>query len=208
MTIKSNLKKFWAFLWDDNSALSWIVVLIIAFILIKFVVFPGAGWLLGTDLPVVAVISHSMEHPAGDKWIESSAYCSTGPCTQEAWYLENNISYAEFEKFPFKHGFNKGDIMILIGKAPDEIVKGDVIVFNSRKDYPIIHRVVNVYEEYGVLFFATKGDNNALQLVDAEINEKRIPASQIRGVAALRIPLLGYLRIWVTDIVTDIRGIF
>ena len=59
---KKNLKKFWHFIWEEDSLLSWIVNIIIAFILIKFIVYPGLGYLLATTHPVVAVVSESMEH--------------------------------------------------------------------------------------------------------------------------------------------------
>ena len=35
---------------------------VLAFVLIKFIIYPGAGLIMGTRLPVVAVVSESMEH--------------------------------------------------------------------------------------------------------------------------------------------------
>ena len=58
---RKQLKKIWYFIWDD-SIWSWIVNIILAFVLIKFVVYPGLGFLLNTSHPVVAVVSSSMEH--------------------------------------------------------------------------------------------------------------------------------------------------
>jgi len=66
---KKFLKKFWHFIWEEDSLASWIVNVILAFILIKFIVYPGLGFLLSTTHPVVAVVSGSMEHNANfDIW--------------------------------------------------------------------------------------------------------------------------------------------
>ena len=59
---KQQLKKAWKFFWDSDSTLSWVLNLVVAFILIKFLVYPGLGLALGTDFPIVAVVSESMEH--------------------------------------------------------------------------------------------------------------------------------------------------
>ena len=56
------LKKIWNFIWHDNSVWSWLVNVILAFVLVKFVIYPGLGFLLHTTHPVVAVMSSSMEH--------------------------------------------------------------------------------------------------------------------------------------------------
>ena len=56
------IKGFWNFIFYDNSWQSWIVSLVLAFILIKFVLYPGLGFILGTGYPVVAVVSESMDH--------------------------------------------------------------------------------------------------------------------------------------------------
>ena len=60
--VKKVLKGIWYFIWEDNSFWSWIVNIILAFVLIKFIVYPGLGFLLGTGFPIVAVISGSMDH--------------------------------------------------------------------------------------------------------------------------------------------------
>ena len=62
MNTKDSFKKTWRFIWHDDSWASWFVNIIIAFILVKFLIYPGLGFILGTTHPVVAVISGSMEH--------------------------------------------------------------------------------------------------------------------------------------------------
>ncbi len=203
--VKKALKKAWRFIWHSNSLASWIVNIILAFLLIKFVFYPGISLLVGTSVPVVAVISNSMEQPSN--WEDSQAICSNGRCTQEEWYLEKGITPNEFADFPFSKGFNKGDIMLVRGKKPEEINIGDVIVFESGKSIPIIHRVVNIFEEDEERFFETKGDNNAGQIKNQFIDENRIPADDVFGVAYGKIPYLGYVKILFTDyVVAPITG--
>ena len=65
----SFLKKTWDFIWNSNSVWSWILNVVLAFILVKFILYPGFGFLLQTSHPVVAVMSGSMEHNGNfDEW--------------------------------------------------------------------------------------------------------------------------------------------
>jgi len=189
---KQFLKRTWRFIWEDDSLLSWIVNVVLAFILIKFIVYPGLGFALSTSHPIVAVVSGSMEHDEGnfDNWWDSAAECPQ-ECTQEQWYSHLGISKQEFREFSFKNGFNKGDIMLLKGTKTKNINVGDVIVFQSSlKREPIIHRVVEINDE-GSLIFETKGDNNAMKGgIDKNIHE-----NNVIGKAVLRIPYLGWVKI-------------
>ncbi len=179
---KRYLKKIWYFIWEDDSLLSWIVNVVLAFLLIKFLIYPGLGLMLGTNYPIVAVISGSMEHDDGfDDWWDSKSN----------WYEERNITKAQFKEFSFKNGFNKGDIMVLYGKKPENIKTGDILVFQSslRPD-PIIHRVIEIKHD-GEYQFTTKGDHNA----DTYPFEKDVSEDQAIGTAVFRIPFLGYIKI-------------
>ena len=60
--LKKLWKKTWYFIWDDDSIYSWLVNVVLAFVLIKFIVYPVLGLLLQTNYPIVAVVSSSMEH--------------------------------------------------------------------------------------------------------------------------------------------------
>ena len=183
--IKKLLKKTWYFIWEDNSIWSWIVNIILAFVLIKFIVYPGLGFLLSTTHPVVAVVSGSMEHDAGfDDWWEKN----------KDWYLKNEINEEQFRQFSLKNGFNKGDIMILIGKDAENVMVGDVMVFMSGKKDPIIHRVVKKIQNEGIIHFQTKGDNNKDSIKTSQLDETNITDDRIIGKAVLRIPLLGYIK--------------
>ncbi|MBI2546644.1 signal peptidase I [Candidatus Woesearchaeota archaeon] len=181
--VKQLLKRFWHFIWEEDSVWSWLANIAIAFVLIKFIVYPGLSLVLGTTHPIVAVVSGSMEHPDDfDAWWEQ----------HEQFYQSFGIAKEEFRGYRFPHGFNKGDIMVLRGIEPKDIKKGDVIVFNGGKSDPIIHRVVNSWEENNVYYFQTKGDNNPRSLPGIET---RIKEDLVIGKASVRIPLLGYIKL-------------
>ena len=196
---KQVLRKIWYFIWEDDSIWSWIANIVLAFVLIKFIVYPGLGYLLQTSHPVVAVVSESMEHNSGF----SNWWAKGGD-----WYSKNQITKEEFEKFPFRNGFNKGDIMILKGKKPENILVGNVIVFWSSKKDPIIHRVVKKWKEDGKYYFQTKGDNyrtNQISIKSVSLDETRISEDQIVGNAIGRVPMLGYIKIWFVELINFIR---
>ena len=218
MDLVDNLKKIWNFLWNDDSLLSWVVNIVLAFILIKFIVYPGLGFLLSTTHPVVAVVSESMEHktvPACANINSQSGKCENYRyilCDKSydvkqrvnydffwkdcgGWYEERGISKNDFTEFRFNHGFNKGDIMVLRGKKVEDIEIGETIVFKSRKPDPIIHRVVQINNNGGEIKFQTKGDHNDKSFEDSLIDETNIGEENIIGTAVFRIPLLGYIKI-------------
>jgi signal peptidase I len=200
--LKHYLKKIWWFIWESDSIWSWIVNIILAFILIKFIVYPGLGLMLQTTHPIVAVVSGSMEHDGSfDQWWASQAYCQT-TCAQADWYSEIGITKEQFKKFPFKNGFNKGDIMILWGTPAEKLKIGDILVFQSQsKPDPIIHRIIKIEKNDNIYYFQTKGDHN----IDSyeQIGETNISQDITVGYkkyeksskAVIRIPLLGYVKI-------------
>ena len=59
-------KRFWRFIWYDDSALSYILNFAFAFVVIKFLFFPAIGFALNNDYPIVAIVSGSMEHKIVD----------------------------------------------------------------------------------------------------------------------------------------------
>lgn len=204
---KSTMQKIWYFIWYDDSILSWIVNVILAFLIVKFVFYPLLSLTLGTSLPLVAVTSPSMEHRP---MIENNMNVMCGVPTQETgrqniddwwstcgpWYEENkNITLQDFRNFPLRNGFNKGDIILL--RSPRNLEVGDVIVFESGKKYPIIHRTVKITDDA----IMTKGDNNAGLIRDSELDETNIQREALLGKAYARIPYLGYIKIWFTDFI-------
>lgn len=198
---KSRFGKVWHFIWHEDSVESWLINIVLAFILIKYVVYPGLGIVFATSYPIVAVVSGSMHHGMGfeDYW------ANTGE-----WYEESGISQEMFNKFPMHNGFNKGDIMLLRGVSISNVDVGDIIVFKSHRQKPrpdpIIHRVVNKSVENGVYVLQTKGDNYRTNRVSIDgcdmsgcLDETDILDSQIIGKAFIRVPYLGYVKIWAVD---------
>lgn len=162
--------------------LSWVVNVVIAFILIKFLVYPGMGFALGTTHPVVAVVSSSMEHSGVDFdtwWAQNGDF-----------YVAQGITEDQFREFGLVNGFNKGDIMVLTGPEPQDIKDGDVIVFANQP--PIIHRVIDIDRQDGMFLYTTKGDNNRVILPI----ERNIPEDHVLGRAWIRVPYLGFVKIW------------
>ncbi len=190
------LKKTWHFIWHEDSALSWIVNIILAFIIIKFLLYPGLGLVLSTTHPIVAVVSSSMEHDAGfDKWWQEN----------ENFYRGFNINRDEFSEFRFKNGFNKGDIMVLGSGRPEKIDVGDTIVYMSGRPDPIIHRVIEKKQVDGEWVFQTKGDNNADQIKTSALDETKVLEEHIIGRALFRVPLLGYIKILFVEVIDIFR---
>ncbi len=184
---KEILKKAWHFIWHEDSVASWIVNIVLAFIIVKYVVYPGLGFLLGTGFPIVAVVSGSMEHGPGfnDWWQQASCKSLAGAYSQGEWYLAHNITKEQFSSFSFTNGFNKGDVMIL--RSAKQVGIGEVLVFRANTPFdPIIHRVVAQDT-----VFKTKGDHNC----DSGAFEQVIIPEQVLGKAVIRIPWIGWVKI-------------
>jgi len=174
--IEESLKKFWKFLRKDSWG-SFAVTLLIAFIVIKFVFFPGLALITGTSLPIVIVESCSMYHH--DAGFENTF---TSPI-----YEKYGINIADTSGWDFPNGFSKGDLIFVVRAKDIEV--GDVIVFHGGAANPLIHRVVETGETY-----STKGDNyvtNSKQL-PSELN---IREDQIIGKALFRVPVVGWAKL-------------
>lgn len=179
------LKNHWLYklAFEDDSFMGWVVHLLVAFLIIKYAVYPVLGVLLGTQFPIVAVVSCSMDHGSGfDDWWASPAFGGT----QAEVYAKYNITKEQFLDFPMKRGFWKGDLMILNSAKKSDI--GDIIVFFSPYNAePIIHRVISETENS----FITKGDGNSAP--DAVLD--KASKQQVVGKALLRIPFAGWLKV-------------
>ena len=140
---------------------------------------------LSTDMPVVAVVSQSMQHDHAQQ-------------TYYGW-LENNLGYGQeyIKSWPVPTGFFVGDMPIVQGAGEYEV--GDVVVYSIPCDlypnqckYPTIHRIIKINED-GT--YQTKGDNNPHQL----LYEFRISGEQIHGRVIFIIPKLGYFKVILTN---------
>ncbi len=181
-------RKVYHFLFKEDSLLSWVVNILLAFIIVKFLIYPGLALVLGSDLPLVAVISGSMEHEGLeiDEWWSEN----------EGWYMGNSIEKEDFLGFKFVNGFDKGDVMVL-GSAENYEV-GDVLVYvSSTHQYPIIHRLTGVNEDGSLQI---KGDNNS----DADPGS--IVPEQVIGKALYRIPKIGWVKLAVVELYEKVVG--
>jgi hypothetical protein len=186
-----SLKKIWYFIWREDSWSSWVVNVVLAIIIVKFLIYPGLGLLLGTNFPVVAVVSCSMQHHEGNCWPD--AYMKSAGSLEDLkrsmakpkvlcgltsekpeqsldyweacgeWYDDRYITQEDFKQFPQNNGFSIA---------------------------PIIHRVVSIKEEEGRKFYKTKGDYNERSYAF----EESIGEERIHGKVLLKVPYLGWVK--------------
>lgn len=206
MSLKSKARAVFEFIWEEDSLASWLVNVLLAFVLIKFLLYPGLGWALGTPAPIVAVVSGSMEHDGNFNSFWNEPLCCNSACSksevQGRFYEQRNISQELFTSFSFVNGFNKGDIMILYDASTARL--GDVIVYmTATRSDPIIHRVIDVKEEDGKMFFWTKGDHNC----NIGSFENRISEDNVIGKAVWRVPLLGWVKIFAVGLLQAFMGV-
>jgi len=84
--------------------------------------------------------------------------------------------------------FNVGGLVVIKPADAREIKTGDVISFKLPGiDTPICHRVIDIENIKGNLFFQTKGDANEEPDIDL------VPADSVTGKAILHIPYAGRL---------------
>ena len=187
--MKKTWKEIWNFLWKDDSWESFIASAAIVLIVGKFILIPALGFILGTQLPVVAVVSSSMDHGVldFDQWWEQN----------QEYYREFGINKDEFKEAKFSNGFKKGDAILSVGEDFVDLKIGDVIIFKtSARNDPIIHRIVKI----GDGWVGTKGDNNLNQF----FFEQRIPSENIIGVAKARAPLLGWVKVGFLELINKL----
>lgn len=153
-----------------------IIGLIMAFLLNQTL-----GFALSTDLPVVAVVTSSMQH---DETIQITHY----------QWLEENLGYDKeyIDSWPIPNGFSVGDMPIVQGL--EEYKVGDVIVYTAPgQNVPIIHRIIKINDD-GT--YMVKGDRNSNLLPF----ENSIAKDQIHGKVIFIIPKLGYFKVFVSKI--------
>ena len=183
--------KVWNFLWNDDSLLSWIVSLALAFIIVKFIFFPLLSLVFASSLPLVVVESGSMHHPGSFIGNTISLQDNFLLWWNEKgnWYEDKNITEQQAEAWPFKTGLEIGDIVVVSGRG--KIKLGDIIIFNADQKHPLIHRVISIKNIDGKIFYSTKGDNNQGQLS----SEQNISEEQVLGKALFKVPKLGWIKL-------------
>ena len=188
---RSQAQKIWKIL---NNGFTGYVFYIFLGIVAAIVLTNFLGIALETSVPLVAVVSGSMDHGINDEGYPCDKKVPGYTENFESWwtlcdftYEDFNLTEQEFSEFPFSNGLKRGDIAVLQNNNGIEV--GDIIVYNiPSQGIPIIHRVV---AENGDGTYQTKGDHNPGQ----NNYETSISADQIRGKAIFVIPYLGYLRV-------------
>ena len=220
--IKENVKKAWNWVWNSNSVWSWLVALLIIFIVVKFIFFPTLSLIMGTSLPLAGVESSSMDHQIVKDQGDSLTLCGNTYTKENkeyvnfnkywevcgTWYENQNLTKETFSEFPLKNGFKKGDVIIVYGRFTPEL--GDIIIFKpnpqSTAPRPIIHRIIKINEDGS---YQTKGDHNEIQLTGSNrygTDETKITQEQVVGKAVIKIPFLAWPKIWFTDLINALRS--
>lgn len=143
----------------------------------------GSQVLLNTKYPALAVVSGSMDTISDGQ--------------TPGW------------THPFAHTLQIGDLIIVQGVNPANLSaaypNSDVIVFHN-PDNPnelIVHRIVAEEEINGTYYFETKGDGNSLYRWPAAIPSSDydfwgwVPQNLVVGKVAMRIPLIGYVVLFI-----------
>ena len=214
------IKKFWKWMWNSDSILSYFAVLVFAIVFFKFLLFPVLGFVFNNDYPLVAIVSGSMEHKAVyNNYINKAEVCGknlnyskTTSLDFDSWwdicgdyYVDNyNISKKQFSTFEYKNGLNIGDVLVLaMWKKAEEIEVGDNLVFIPKDKRffeiygPVIHRIVKKETIENETYFTTKGDHNAYSNKDFE---EKLSDENLIAVPILRVPFLGYPKFMLNEI--------
>jgi len=221
---QNSLKRFWKWLWESDSWWSYLVFLLIVFVIIKFIFLPGLGLIFGTQLPLAIVESSSMDHNSLEYCLKAEQATSNGKLIVTCTQWSNNDYEICGKKFPSSSYFNIDNYWDTCGKWYEDrnitkeqfssfkfkngFRKGDIIIIFGRKDInlgsiiifdagrsnPIIHRVISLSP------LQTKGDHNSDQLAE----EKSINENQIVGVAVGRIPYLGWAKLFFAETLNKI----
>ncbi|MCF7910394.1 signal peptidase I [Candidatus Pacearchaeota archaeon] len=185
--LKKLWEKFWFLFWKDESLKGFLFAIVILLIFVKLIFLPMASLISGTELPLAIVESCSMHHKGGflftnfDNWWEN----------HNSKYSNYMINKLDFQEFPFRNGFTKGDILLIWGADPEKLKIGDIIIFEAGQKNPVIHRIIDITQNPNSeeLIFSTIGDNNPSQLSI----EKQITEDQIMGRAIFKIaPYAGW----------------
>lgn len=95
-----------------------------------------------------------------------------------------------------KPTFERGDLIFVKGvDSPDQIMQGDIIVFQFQGDSETkVHRVVEIVTQDNELQFRTKGDN---PITNPTPDSRLVKFEEVKGKAIFWIPKLGYISLWI-----------
>lgn len=88
----------------------------------------------------------------------------------------------------------KGDAVILKKVKKNQVLKKDDIIAYGKDKLIIVHRIVEVHNNNGVVTYVTKGDaNNGND--GAEVAQKNV-----KGIVEFKIPYIAYPTVWLTEL--------
>ncbi len=90
----------------------------------------------------------------------------------------------------------RGDAIIVekVSKKTVDSLQKDMIVAFSENGKIVTHRIISIEMEDGVEYIITKGDNNNTKDITKKVK------SDIIGIVRIRIPLLGYPSVEISEI--------
>ena len=88
--------------------------------------------------------------------------------------------------------YYRGDAVIYQKTDAQNIKKGDILVFEYNSSV-ITHRVVNIINNGGTLYFQTKGDNN--EKADLEL----VNEDNVLGKVRYIVKYVGYPTVWLNE---------
>lgn len=213
---------------SGNKITEWIVYIASAFVF-ALIFYSAAGFLLGTTTPLVVVVSGSMEPNLyrGDvillqgvsgeqlkapeiqlnyptlKGIPvnsfAESFCS-GSLSQDLIacdsykqaYIQGKAGLEDFrvEKIFF-------DEKNILGVKKE----GDIVVYNSDRGIPVIHRAIAKLKAQDGFYILTKGDSVKNPLIDQDTSLSLYPVQvkELQGKSIFRIPLIGYVKLILFD---------
>lgn len=202
----------------NNEAINWIIYLISAFVF-AWLIYTGLGLLLGTQSPMMIVVSASMEpsYHRGDIVVLQGAT----PENLEGIEMQTGLPSLQGKEFaslatpsyltePPKTiesiAFNSGET---IPVTKD----GSVVVYwSDHMQEPIVHRVVAKLFAADGLYVLTKGDSSLNTTIDQDcglvlngqpqkncIELYPVPLNKLQGKVVLQVPLLGCAKLWLLD---------
>jgi signal peptidase I len=200
---------------NENEAIGWLVYLASAFIF-AWLIYTGLGLILGTQSPMMIVVSASMEpvyhrgdiiilHGATAQSLEGPIVELDMPTLQEKElasfanpsYSENQIKAIEFDS----------------GQSLEITKEGSVVVYwSTHLRKPVVHRAVAKLHAADGWYVLTKGDSKQNSTVDQDcglilngspekdcIEFYPVPIENLQGKAFLHIPIVGCVKLWLLD---------
>jgi len=202
----------------NNETLNWIIYLISAFVF-AWIIYTGFGILLGTQSPMMIVVSASMEplYHRGDIVVLQGATPENLAGAEVQLQLPS-LREKEFASFaePIYSNGGSGTIESIKFNSGRQIPitrEGSVVVYwSNHMQEPIVHRVAAKLFAGDGMYVLTKGDSAFNSTIDQDcglvlngqpqkncIELYPVPLERLQGKVILQVPLLGCAKLWLLD---------